>query len=143
MGTLPEITCPKLSDCRVVVEAGVGSFAGYTLRLCKTHQIIIATCKNEDLANAVAELYARKVRYHHPNGKFDKAGRWYPDDDERQECCKGIRAPSRSYPYSLMTHCRTARHVAHLYRVDEAILKSVYRRYTRNKDVLKELGVTP
>jgi hypothetical protein len=47
----------------------------------------------------------------HPKGKFDSAGRWYPSNSEVRDCCERIRSPSRRWPYSLMLHCRTAKHV--------------------------------
>jgi len=49
-------------------------------------------------------------RSRHPHGSFDNAGRWYPDNE--LECCQSIRSPSRSWPHSLLLHCRTVKHVA-------------------------------
>lgn len=66
---------------------------------------------------------ARQNRVEHPDGEFDKAGRWYPSDDERQDCCSYVRGPSRAWPYSYMKHCRSAAHVAALYGVSERDLK--------------------
>lgn len=66
---------------------------------------------------AVAEYLTRQSRLHNPKGKFDKARRWYPSEEEEQPCCKEIRSPSRARPYSLMLHCRTMKHVASLYGV--------------------------
>jgi hypothetical protein len=60
---------------------------------------------------------ARKCRHMHPDGSMDKAGRWYPSGDE-QECCAKIRRPSRRFPWGLLTHCRSSKHVANLLRVD-------------------------
>lgn len=40
-------------------------------------------------------------------------------------CC-GVRAPSRAYPYSLLTHCRSAAHVA-AFEVDLKELKKAIR----------------
>jgi len=34
-----------------------------------------------------------------------------------------MRSPTRSYPWSLMTHCRTLKHVCILYDVDEKDVK--------------------
>lgn len=51
-----------------------------------------------------------QVRSRHPHGSFDTAGRWYPDNE--LECCQAIRSPSRTWPHSLLLHCRTATHVA-------------------------------
>ena len=66
-------------------------------------------------AAAIDALYsARKARREHPCGKFDNAGRWYPSDSEEQDCCKAIRQPSRAFPYSLMLHCRSKKHIAHM-----------------------------
>lgn len=46
-----------------------------------------------------------------PSGKTDKGGRWYPDDIERCSCCASIRSPSRSYPWSIWKHCKSAKHI--------------------------------
>ncbi|HUW30719.1 MAG TPA: hypothetical protein VM223_03840 [Planctomycetota bacterium] len=65
----------------------------------------------------------RHARLEHPRGRADNGGRWHPVDDERGTCCDAIRGPSRAYPWSLMLHCRTLRHIAHLYGVDLAELR--------------------
>lgn len=63
----------------------------------------------------VERIYrSRKSRRTHPCGQFDGAGRWYPNGGEEQECCSDIRRPTRAWPYSLMLHCRTRRHIAKL-----------------------------
>lgn len=46
----------------------------------------------------------------HPSGKT-KNGKWYPSVEEYASCCKHVREPSRAYPYSLMRHCRTKKHI--------------------------------
>jgi hypothetical protein len=75
--------------------------------------------KTENIIKEAAALYlSRKDRAKHPIGKFDRAGRWDPADSERCSCCDGIRIPSRAYPYSLMTHCRSLQHICHLLDVD-------------------------
>lgn len=71
-------------------------------------------------AREYLDLKSRKI---HPDGSFDKQRRWYPDSDEQCDCCKNIRRPSSSYPFSLMMHCRTAEHVANRHGVDAATLK--------------------
>jgi len=65
------------------------------------------------LGRKMREMWESRLnRESHPDGEFDKAGRWWPDEGERQECCEYIRSPSRAYPYSLMVHCRSREHVA-------------------------------
>lgn len=77
---------------------------------------------------AAARCYInRQSRIEHPEGEFDNAQRWYPSDEEEQECCAGIRSPSRSWPYSYMQHCRTMTHVAHLHGVEERELRRQVR----------------
>ena len=48
-----------------------------------------------------------KSRAVHPSGKFDGAGRWHASNSE----IVNVRSPSRAYPYSEMTHCRTKKYV--------------------------------
>jgi hypothetical protein len=47
-----------------------------------------------------------------PSGRTDHGGRWHPSDDERAACCALVRTPTRSFPWSLYTHCFTLRHMA-------------------------------
>lgn len=55
---------------------------------------------------------ALRDRLINPEGKFDKAGRWYPSADE-VACLEdfNVRYPSRAWPYSYMTAARTLKHV--------------------------------
>ena len=62
-----------------------------------------------------------------PIGREDAAGRWYPADEEKQECCSGLRDPSRAWPNSLKKHCCSAKHVARLFDVDELELRRAAR----------------
>jgi hypothetical protein len=43
-------------------------------------------------------------------GTFDNAKRFYPYEEEKCVFCSSIRSPSRSYPYSLYTHCKSMKH---------------------------------
>lgn len=84
-----------------------------------------------DLAAAVTVYLDRQARRVHLSGTFDNAGRWHPDEDEWQSCCRAIRSPSRAYPYALMTHCRSVAHVAALYDVDTPALRRALRSMPR------------
>ena len=68
---------------------------------------------------AVTEYLKLKNREIHPEGTFDKGGRFYLAESEKHDCCRGIRSPSRAYPYSEMKHARTLKHVAQKFGVDE------------------------
>jgi hypothetical protein len=69
----------------------------------------------EEFKGLVDELYRkRQSRAVHPSGDFDKARRWLPSEQEECECCQTIRYPSRAYPFSLMAHCRTKKHIENL-----------------------------
>ena len=59
---------------------------------------------------AIAKFFSDR----YPDGKKDSGGRWYPDDFEKCSCCSSIRSPSRSYPWSLWHHCRSAKHIKSL-----------------------------
>lgn len=67
---------------------------------------------------------ARRRRIVHPYAWFDSAGRWYPTEKEYQDCCCQIRSPSRNWPYSLMLHCRTAKHIAQIFSVGQKEVRS-------------------
>jgi hypothetical protein len=72
----------------------------------------------ETVLRAAYEYVRRQGRSAHPDGQFDSGGRWYPSECEERPCCSGIRRPSRAWPYTLMSHCRSMAHVAALYDVD-------------------------
>jgi hypothetical protein len=72
----------------------------------------------EAVLKAAYEYICRQERRTHPAGKFDRGGRWYPSEAEEQPCCSSIRNPSRAWPYTLMTHCRSIPHIAALYNAD-------------------------
>lgn len=87
-----------------------------------------ATIENEaKLAEAARDYLSLQKREKHPDGQFDKQGRWYPSEEEWQECCSQVRSPSRGYPYSLMTHCRSAEHVARRHGVEASALRAAAR----------------
>jgi hypothetical protein len=86
------------------------------------------TTESHDRLNLAAkEFLARKDRVHHPNGVFDNLSRWEPIGNEAQDCCNAIRPPSANYPYSLLLHCRSLKHIARLYQVDEKALRKRVR----------------
>ena len=63
----------------------------------------------------ITALYeARQARLSHPAGNFDRGGRWYPGEGERRPCCDEVRSPSRHWPYSLLAHCRSKKHIGSL-----------------------------
>lgn len=68
------------------------------------------------LAQAIEEYLDRRERVVDPIGRFDRAGRWYPDPVE--DCENWGRGPTRAYPYSILVHCRSAKHCAWLYGVE-------------------------
>ena len=89
------------------------------------------------LEKAKRTYEARQAREENPDGKFDNGGRWYPSAAERKGCCYGLREPSRNWPYSLMVHCRTLRHVSRLCEVSEKDLK-VFMKESAAECALKE-----
>ena len=73
-----------------------------------------------------------KNRITHPDGEFDKAGRWYPTV-ETPSLAK-IRMPSRAFPYSYMSHCRTVTRVSELTGVDAKIIRLVARELKKENE---------
>ncbi len=86
------------------------------------------------LTAAVDEFIDLQNRTVHPAGTFDNARRFYPA--ETFDCCSGIRTPSRSFPFSLMVHARTAAHVANQYKVDPAELRKLKKILSKNEESL-------
>jgi len=81
------------------------------------------TQKLRAAAQRYVDLQARRI---HPAGGTDTGGRWYPVAPFA--CCHAIRTPSRAWPWSLMVHCRTMRHVAHESGYRLSILQAAVRR---------------
>ena len=90
-------------------------------------QVAVYAKHQEKVAEAARRYLTLKSRTAHPHGTFDQKGRWYPSNEERQSCCHHISGPTRSYPYSLMVHCRTVEHVANTYGVDPRELRRAVR----------------
>jgi len=65
------------------------------------------------IRRAAERFLRRRDRTEHPEGKCDRAGRWYPADSENFDH-RGRRIPSRAWPWSYMQACRTLAHCAHL-----------------------------
>jgi hypothetical protein len=87
-------------------------------------------------ADAVLLYLLRQLRILDPSGYFDKAGRWYADENEELSCCKR-HYPSRRRQYRMIMHCRTLGHVADLLRVDYAAADKLLR--TREWRVLRKI----
>jgi hypothetical protein len=81
----------------------------------------------DNLKAAAACYRRRKARTEHPEGAFDKNGRFYPSLVESCSCCDRVRSPSLRWPYSLMIHCRTINHIANLFGVDVKDLRREIR----------------
>lgn len=55
---------------------------------------------------------SRKNRLTHPEGNFDKQGRWYPSENENSDnYTQRLRSPSKAYPYSYLLGARTRKHI--------------------------------
>lgn len=85
------------------------------------------TKKAKHLQRAVETFINRKNREIHPEGEFDSKKRFCPSAAERQSCCDSIRTPSARFPFSLMVHCRTIQHIAHLFDIDVKDLRKAVR----------------
>lgn len=75
-----------------------------------------------------ARLYInRKNGTEHPDGRFLHNGVWIPSDTEVRWCCETIRRPSMMHPYAFLSHCRTIKHIAIMFDVDERRLRALIR----------------
>jgi type II secretory pathway pseudopilin PulG len=92
--------------------------SGPQITRTKREAVALVEQAQQRLHEAAREYADRQTRNTHPDGKADKAGRWHPTPAEAQPCCRGIRTPSRAWPWSYMTHCRTIAHLANLYDVN-------------------------
>lgn len=74
-------------------------------------------------AQKVIDLKDRTI---HPDGKFDHQKRWHPDVET--ESSSEIREPSRAFPFTKMSHCRTAKYQAQLVGLDHKRIAKVVRK---------------
>lgn len=93
----------------------------------------------EKLEAAALEYWKRQNRLSYPKGKTAKGGRWYPGEFEKSDCCAGIRGPSRQYPWSLMHHCRTAKHISNLFGVNKKEMLEAVRVAVMKWEIAKKL----
>ena len=106
-----------------------------------------AALSPEAVASSVEALrlhFQRAARADHPDGTFDKAGRWYPSEGETCACCSGLRAPTRAYPLSYNSHCRSLEHCENLADADHADVLTVRRQLVAqygSLDAVKSLFV--
>ena len=92
----------------------------------------------KEIEKAAQEFINRRDRITHPDGNFDKARRFELSEIETCACCEGIRTPSRAFPFSMMTHARSARHIASLFNVDVTEMKRLARRMQKEAETLSE-----
>lgn len=74
---------------------------------------------------AARDYNALQAREQNPAGRFNRQKRWYPT--QAQECCASVHQPTDRYPYSLMLHCRSAKHIGQQYGVDPSLVRLVAR----------------
>ena len=90
---------------------------------------------DEGMADCLREYFERKQGSSMPAGQYDVGGRWHPVYDEYRDCCDSVREPSRRYRYSLLNHCKSLTHLATLFDLDVATVKSCYR-YCKSNGLL-------
>lgn len=82
----------------IIVEDGEIAVSGCEVMISRNR------VSNEDIKEVYFML---KERIIHPAGQFDKGGRWWAEHDD----LISTREPSRAWPYSQMTACRTLKYV--------------------------------
>jgi hypothetical protein len=68
----------------------------------------------EEILDAIKVVLKFWAKMHKPSGKTDSGSRWSPSDEEQCSCCGSIRSPSRAYPWSLLKHCHSKKHIKNL-----------------------------
>ena len=98
--------------------SGNAAVDALSARKCKS---IIENCTLERVQaafRAQARWLRRKERTEHPDGTFDKAGRWYPSADEDcDDYTSHTRTPSRAWPN---TYNHAARSLEHCEALEDA-----------------------
>lgn len=89
--------------------------------------------KTPDLMKAAAALRRyerRQARDEHPEGAFDKGGRWYPKGKD-EEVMGSVRSPSRSFPNSYNLACRSLAHCERYEGADHQIVLALKREFKK------------
>lgn len=95
--------------------------------------------REQTINKAIEEYQKLQSREINPDGTFDDAGRWYPSEKEKCECCAVVRSPSRAWPYSYMIHCRTLKHVCSKYGLNYREVKKAMNKETPKRKVKKQI----
>lgn len=94
---------------------------------------VVCSDTSKENLHAVAKIYlARRSGKESPSGKR-KDGRWFSDEKESQSCCSQIRSPTRSWPDSLLKHCKSMHHISRLHGVDTVALIATIKEIDQNQ----------
>jgi hypothetical protein len=96
-------------------------------------KLLLSALARAAVIPAAKQYIARRDRTEHPEGTFDKAGRWYPTVSEKLNT-SAFRSPSREWPYSYMLACRSLAHVAALHGLSSPDELLAVRRAVRQLD---------
>lgn len=91
---------------------------------------------------AAFEYYQRKKYEEKPDGTYDRGGRWYPNESERCSCCEDIKEPSTTWPYSLLNHCRSSKHIVIKYGIDKKDFNKCLKECAELFEMEWDLGLT-
>lgn len=91
------------------------------------------------LITAVDQYIKLKTRNLNPDGRFDSKGRWYPS--VYYSCCRNICSPTKKFPYSLNTHCRSAEHISTVYEISKSDLVKSYNFIKKYYDTEENIKV--
>jgi hypothetical protein len=89
------------------------------------------------LLEALEEYHKRnEAQYHHmPDGAYDSHHIWRPAETEWRDCCSHIQPPSERFPRRYLDHCKTLRHIAMLFNLEEQDLRKALQ---NESDLLME-----
>ena len=87
---------------------------------------------DEEMSVCLREYMLRKQNTSIPAGQLDVGRRWWPVYEEYRDCCDEVRQPSRRSPHTLLNHCKSLTHLATLFDLDVATVKSCYRYCKQN-----------
>lgn len=91
--------------------------------------------EQEKAVRAILRYLRRKDWSESPVGYRDRAGRWYPRDEEWRPCCDKIRRPSRAWPWTLAQHCRTLEHCCALEGADPKLARKLLSKVKKVQDI--------
>lgn len=118
---------PSIYPAECVCENGALSRFGYLLYVSEIDRAAQAAYRYQGLLSRVVS----------PLGTYDRQSRWTPCEAWDCSGVHHVRSPSKRWPYSLLVHCCTLKHVAWVYSVPTRLVRVALQRLSDQATTVK------